>query len=281
MTRFAPPSTNPLPRLTPVVDRSSPTSSPGPVTTASTESPGAATCSSPWSSSPPAGGSAPTTSTRACCASGSSSWATRSRTTSPTWSSPSSCSSTPRIPEKDISLYINSPGGVGQLRARDLRHDAVPARAGQHDLHRHGRVDGGGAAGGRRQGQALRPAEQPDHDPPGLRRVPRQRPGRRHPDEGMGVPGQSQHRDPGPPHRPADREGASGHRPGLLHGSRGCEGLWHHRRGLLGAVGFADRAAPRREGRGSDRSRRKPRSHRRAEALEERAGRTREPGPDT
>ena len=27
------------------------------------------------------------------------------------------------------------------------------------------------------------------------------------------------------------------------------QGLWHHRRGLLGAVGFTDRAAPRREGR--------------------------------
>ena len=74
-------------------------------------------------------------------------------------------------PEKDISLYINSPGGAGDLRPRDLRHDAVPARAGQHDLHRHGRVDGGGPAGGRREGQALRPAEQPDHDPPGLRRA--------------------------------------------------------------------------------------------------------------
>ena len=37
----------------------------------------------------------------------------------------------------------------GHVRPRDLRHDAVPARAGQHDLHRHGRVDGGGPAGGR------------------------------------------------------------------------------------------------------------------------------------
>ena len=36
------------------------------------------------------------------------------------------------------------------VRPRDLRHDAVPAGAGQHDLHRHGGVDGGGPAGGRR-----------------------------------------------------------------------------------------------------------------------------------
>ena len=50
---------------------------------------------------------------------------------------------------------------------------------------------------------------------------------------------------------PAGREGAAGHQSGPLHGSRGREGLWHHRCGLLGAVGFTDRAAPRREGRGS------------------------------
>ena len=28
-------------------------------------------------------------------------------------------------PDKDISLYINSPGGVGLRRPGDLRHDAV------------------------------------------------------------------------------------------------------------------------------------------------------------
>ena len=72
-------------------------------------------------------------------------------------------------PERDISLYINSPGGVVTSGLADLRHDAVPAGAGEHDLHRHGRVHGLGAAGGRRQGQALRAAQQPDHDPPGLR----------------------------------------------------------------------------------------------------------------
>ncbi len=37
----------------------------------------------------------------------------------------------------------------GDQRPRHLRHDAVPARAGQHHVHRHGRVDGVGAAGGR------------------------------------------------------------------------------------------------------------------------------------
>ena len=72
----------------------------------------------------------------------------------------------------------------GHERPRHLRHDAVPAGAGQHDLHRHGRVDGVGAARGRRQGQALRAAERPDHDPPGLGGLPRQHPGRADPGQG-------------------------------------------------------------------------------------------------
>ena len=42
----------------------------------------------------------------------------------------------------------------GHLRAGDLRHDAVRACAGEHDLHRHGRLDGGRAPGlGRRPGK--------------------------------------------------------------------------------------------------------------------------------
>ena len=61
-------------------------------------------------------------------------------------------------PENDISLYINSPGGVVNGGPRDLRHDAVPAGAGVDDLHRHGRVDGRGPARGRRARQALRAA---------------------------------------------------------------------------------------------------------------------------
>ena len=41
----------------------------------------------------------------------------------------------------------------GDVRPRHLRHDAVPARAGQHDLHRHGGVDGGGAPRGGAKGK--------------------------------------------------------------------------------------------------------------------------------
>ncbi len=123
----------------------------------------------------------------------------------------------------------------GDERARDLRHDAVPPRAGQHDLHRHGGLDGGRPAGGRRQGQALRPAEQPDHDPPGLGRVPRQRAGRDHPDEGVGVPRPAS-TTRSSPSTPASRSRRSSRTPT---GTISCapergQGLWHHRRGLLG-----------------------------------------------
>ena len=39
---------------------------------------------------------------------------------------------------RDIFLYINSPGGSVSAGPRDLRHDAVPDVAGEHDLHGHG-----------------------------------------------------------------------------------------------------------------------------------------------
>ncbi len=57
-------------------------------------------------------------------------------------------------PEKDIALYINSPGGsiTAGLAIYDTMQYIKPGRADL--LHRPGRVDGGGAAGSRRQGQA-------------------------------------------------------------------------------------------------------------------------------
>ena len=66
---------------------------------------------SPWSSSAPRAASASSTSTRACSTSASSSSARRSTTRSRTWSSRSCCTSSPQDPDKDISIYINSPGG--------------------------------------------------------------------------------------------------------------------------------------------------------------------------
>ncbi len=50
-------------------------------------------------------------------------------------------------PDKDISLYINSPGGSVYARACDLRHDAVRQARCLDDLHRHGGQHGRLSAG--------------------------------------------------------------------------------------------------------------------------------------
>ena len=62
-------------------------------------------------------------------------------------------------PEKDISLYINSPGGDVYAGHGDLRHDAVHQAGRGDDLLRHGDVDGCDPAGRRRGRQALVAAE--------------------------------------------------------------------------------------------------------------------------
>ena len=68
-------------------------------------------------------------------------------------------------PDKDIHLYINSPGKLDLRRACDLRHDAVhpPRRA--DDLLRDRDVDGVAAAPSAGRGQANGAAQQPDPDP--------------------------------------------------------------------------------------------------------------------
>jgi len=133
---------------------------------------------------PRAVASAPTTSTRGFCASGSSSLATRSRTTSPTSSSPSCSSSTPRILTRHQPVHQLARRDHHQ-RPGDLRHDAVRAGPGQHDLHRHGGQHGGRPARSRRAGQAFRSPAQPDHDPPGVGRFPRQHSRCLHPGQEM------------------------------------------------------------------------------------------------
>ena len=45
-------------------------------------------------------------------------------------------------PDKDIWLYINSPGWLGHRRHGDLRHHAVGAQRRRHRRHGHGRLDG-------------------------------------------------------------------------------------------------------------------------------------------
>ncbi len=52
-------------------------------------------------------------------------------------------------PDKDINLYINSPGGVVTCRLGHLRHHAVHQAGRQHDLHRPGGQHGLAAARGR------------------------------------------------------------------------------------------------------------------------------------
>ena len=107
-------------------------------------------------------------------------------------------------PEKDISLYINSPGGVVNSGLAIYDTMQYLQGTGQHDLPRHGGLDGGRALAAGAKGALCRTA---GPDPPGSGGSAAT-PGRRDPDEGMGVPRQSQHRDPGSPHEPAHRQGA-------------------------------------------------------------------------
>ena len=78
-------------------------------------------------------------------------------------------------PDKDIYLYINSPGGVVSAGHGDLRHDAAPAGAGKHDLHGDGGVDGSFLlAAGPRASEARCPtARIMIHQPSGGGRAPR------------------------------------------------------------------------------------------------------------
>jgi ATP-dependent protease ClpP protease subunit len=52
-------------------------------------------------------------------------------------------------PEKDIQLYINSPGRIDHGGHGDLRHHAVRKERRDNDLHWTGGIDGGIAIVGR------------------------------------------------------------------------------------------------------------------------------------
>ena len=78
-------------------------------------------------------------------------------------------------PDKDIMLYINSPGGVvtaGLAIYDTMQYAPLPGR---DHLHRPGRVDGQLPARRRHQGQALRAAARARDDPPAARRLRRAR----------------------------------------------------------------------------------------------------------
>ena len=73
-------------------------------------------------------------------------------------------------PKKDISLYINTPGGsaTAGLAIFDTMQ-YIPVGRGHH-LHRPGFEHGGDSARRRRQGETAEPAEFPHPPPPALRR---------------------------------------------------------------------------------------------------------------
>ena len=85
-------------------------------------------------------------------------------------------------PDKDINIYINSPGGsvYAGLAIYDTMQFIRPDVA--TDLRRDRDVDGRAAALGRRGGKAHRAAERQDPDPPGVGRLPGT--GHRHRDPG-------------------------------------------------------------------------------------------------
>ena len=82
-------------------------------------------------------------------------------------------------PDQDIRLYINSPGGVvySGLAIYDTMQMIKPDVA-TFCMGMGASMAAVLLAGGT-HGQALCPAELPGHDPPGLGRLPRQRPGYR------------------------------------------------------------------------------------------------------
>ena len=67
-------------------------------------------------------------------------------------------------PEKDIHLYINSPGGVITAGMAIYDHEFHQVRR-VHGMHRHGGQHGFFPACRRCQGQAVCPAQCGDHDP--------------------------------------------------------------------------------------------------------------------
>ena len=94
-------------------------------------------------------------------------------------------------PDKDIFFYINSPGGSvsAGLAIYDTMQFIKPDV--QHAVRRPGGEHGRAAAGGRRQGQALLPAQLARDDPPADGRLPGPGLGHRDPRQGNPLPARS------------------------------------------------------------------------------------------
>ena len=166
--------------------------------------------------------SASSTSTAGCSTSGSSSSVRRSTTQVANLVVAQLLHLESQDPDKDISIYINSPGGsiYSGLAIYDTMQFVKPRDL--DDLRRDRDVDGLAAAHRRRQGQALLAAQQPDPDPPAVRRL--RGPVDRHRDPRAGDPQhpQADRRDLRPSHRADRGAGAPRHgaRP-LLQARRG------------------------------------------------------------
>ena len=135
-------------------------------------------------------------------------------------------------PDKDIHLYINSPGRLGDRGPGHLRHDAVrqACRCPPSAWARRPRWARCCCSPARRaSGYALPNARIMIHQPLGGARgqatdIEIQA------KEILRMKEQAE-RDPRQAHRPAARADREGHRPRLLHGRRRGEGVRHHRRG--------------------------------------------------
>ena len=147
-------------------------------------------------------------------------------------------------PDRDIQIYINSPGRLVHRADRDLRHDAV------HQARRPDGVPGPGGLGGgdparrRHARQAAGAAEQPDPDPPALHRG-HLRPDLRHRDPGQRDPADARaaREDDRRAHRQGRRGGQPRHRARQDPDRRGGGRVRPDRRGPRVAQGHACTAA--------------------------------------
>ena len=109
-------------------------------------------------------------------------------------------------PDKDISMYINSPGGsiYAGLAIYDTMKFIKPDVS--TICMRHRDVDGLAAADGRREGQALLAAQQPDPHPPAVGRVRGPVDGHRDPRARDPQDARADRRDLRPAHRAPEEE---------------------------------------------------------------------------
>ena len=162
-------------------------------------------------SSAPRAVSASTTSSRGCSTSASSSSASRSTTRSPTSIVAQLLHLESADPDKDISIYINSPGGsiYAGLAIYDtmqfIKPDVQTICCGIAMSMGSLLLTGG------RAGQALLAAQQPDPDPPAVGRLRGPVDGHRDPRPRDPQDARADRRDLRPPHGPADRAGPHGH----------------------------------------------------------------------